>query len=228
MATFLYVSLVLFIIWLAFFLFSPSSRREQVLMSFIGLLLSPAIMLLTFGSRSNLSSVPPIGIEDALFAFSLFGVASVIYQVIFAKHLEFLRDGRSKKVPSYFRWTASLIFTICAWLFLATAITVLFSVPALQATIASGLMVGIYIIADRKDLLADALLSGFFIAILIFIIEQLFFLRLFPEAAQALWQTNQVKGILLSGIPLEEMLWISVVGFTIGPLYEYVRRMRLV
>jgi len=228
MATFLYVSLVLFIIWLAFFLFSPSSRREQVLMSFIGLLLSPAIMLLTFGSRSSLSSVPPIGIEDALFAFSLFGVASVIYQVIFAKHLEFLRDGRSKKVPSYFRWTASLIFTICAWLFLATAITVLFSVPALQATIASGLMVGIYIIADRKDLLADALLSGFFIAILIFIIEQLFFLRLFPEAAQALWQTNQVKGILLSGIPLEEMLWISVVGFTIGPLYEYVRRMRLV
>ncbi len=228
MATFLYVSIVLFIIWLAIFLLSPSSRREQVLMSFIGLLLAPAVMLITFGSHSDLSDIKPIGIEDGLFAFVLFGIASVIYQVVFAKHLEFLRDSRSKRAPSLLRWTISLIFIICIWLFLATSLAVLFSTPALQATIVSGLMVGIYIIADRKDLLADALLSGGFIVILIFIIEQLFFVRLFPEAAQTLWQSKEIQGILLSGIPLQELLWMGVVGFTIGPLYEYVRRMRLI
>lgn len=197
-------------------------------MSFIGLLLAPAVMLLSFGSRSNLSVISPIGVEDALFAFSLFGIASVVYQVVFAKHLEFMRDARQKRGPSLLRWSASLIFAICAWLFLATGLVVLFSTPSLQATIVSGLMVGIYVIADRKDLLADALLSGFFIAILVFIIEELFFVRLFPEAARTLWVENNVKDILLSGIPLEELLWMGVVGFTIGPLYEYVRRMRLV
>jgi hypothetical protein len=29
---------------------------------------------------------------------------------------------------------------------------------------------------------------------------------------------------ILGGIPLEEILWAGIVGFTIGPMYEWLRR----
>ena len=80
-------------------------------------------------------------------------------------------------------------------------------------------MVGIYIVADRKDLLYNALFSGLIITIVVFVIEQLFFVRLYPGAAATL--------TTLGGVPMEQLVWAAVVGFAIGPLYEYVRHWRI-
>ncbi len=229
MASFLYVSLVLVLIWLALFFFSKGTRREQIIMSVVGLCLTPAAILVASLDYRNQATIaqPIISIEDLLFGFALFGIAAVIYQAIFGKHAERTAVPRPKRMASMFRWAAELVLILCLWISISVASLVIFHLTSIQSVIVGGLLIGIYMIASRKDLLTDALLSGLFVAILIFLTEQLFFVRLFPEAAAEYWNTKSLSGISLAGVPLEEVLWSGIVGFTIGPVYEYVRRWKL-
>jgi hypothetical protein len=61
-------------------------------------------------------------------------------------------------------------------------------------------------------------------ALLVFIVEHLFFIRLFPNIATNYWEWDMLSTFILGGIPLEEILWAGIVGFTIGPMYEWLRR----
>jgi hypothetical protein len=102
-----------------------------------------------------------------------------------------------------------------------------FSLTTIHALMIGGLLVGMYVIADRHDLLMNALLSGLFTSALVFITEQIFFVRLFPLDASLFWQWNALSKFVIGGIPLEEIMWAAVVGFTIGPMYEWLRRVEV-
>lgn len=229
MSPFLYVSLAFFLVW-AFILFlSKQTRHEQLVMSVVGLVLAPgALMIASIDYRSaGVTSVASIGIEDLLFAFSLFGIAAVIYQVVFGKHTKRLRGDRLFLSHPPTHWLAHLIISLGIWACIALTLSAVLALSTIQAIIVGGLMVGTYVIADRKDLMFDALLSGLFVSVLVFVIEQLFFVRMYPEIASGYWQSAHLSGLALGGIPVEEILWAGVVGFTIGPLYEYMREMKL-
>ncbi len=227
MSPFLYASLALFAVWTIVLFLSKSTRREQIIMSVIGLVLAPgAIMVAALDYRAA-GAGGGVGLEDLLFAFCLFGLASVIYQVVLGKHVKKLRGSSMFFPHSASHWLAHLIIALCIWAVLSLAFTVVLSLTTIQSVIVGGLLIGTYVIADRKDLLFDALLSGLFVCALVFSIEQLFFIRLFPEAAATFWQAERLSGLTLGGIPLEELLWSGVVGFAIGPLYEYVREVKL-
>ncbi len=229
MPPFLYVSLAFFVVWAIILFCSKQTRHEQVVMSVVGLVLAPgALMVASVDYRSvGVTSVTSMGIEDLLFAFCLFGVAAVIYQVVFGKHIKRFRGDRLFLSHPPTHWLAHLIIALGIWACISLTLTIVLALSTIQAIIVGGLMVGTYIIADRKDLMFDALLSGLFVSVLVFVIEQLFFVRMFPEIASGYWQTAQLSGLALGGIPVEEILWAGVVGFTIGPLYEYMREMRL-
>ncbi len=226
---FLLVSLLLFIVWLFVFFLSLHTRREQVLMSLIGLIASPAALLLaSIDPRATTPFAQTVGIEDILFTFSLFGIAAVIYQASFGKHVHKLRGPVFHLPHPAMHWGVHLALILASWIILALVAEIGLQIPSIQAAIVAGLLIGTYLIADRHDLLLNALLSGFFTAALLFTIEQVFFVRLFPEAAATFWNTNGLSGLLFGGIPLEEIVWAGVVGFAIGPVYEYVRKYKLV
>lgn len=228
MSPFFIVSLVMFLIWLGFILFSSKTRREQIIMSFVGLIVAPgALMIASADYRGQGTQIAAIGIEDLLFSFALFGIAAVIYQVLLGKRISNRTIERRRVQPAILHWAAQLVIMISAWLLILLVMNAFFGMGVIQSAVIGGLFVGIYIIADRKDLLADALLSGFFTLVLVFVTEQLFFVRLFPEAISNFWTSETVSGIVLGGIPFEELLWAAVVGFAIGPLYEYIRRYQL-
>lgn len=227
MSPFLYASLALFAIWAIVLFFSKSTRHEQLVMSVIGLVLTPgAIVVASLDYRAT-GSLGGVGIEDFIFAFSLFGLASVLYQAVLGKHLKKLRGGPMFFTHPASHWLAHIVIALGIWAVLSLAFTVILSLTTVQSVIVSGLLIGTYVIADRKDLVFDALLSGLFICALVFTIEQLFFIRLFPDAASTFWQAQRLSGLTLGGIPLEELIWSGVVGFAIGPLYEYMREMRV-
>lgn len=229
MSPFLLVSLVLFLAWTILFFVSRSTRREQAIMSLVGLILSPgALLWASLDYRSGGSNLSGIGIEDALFSFALFGVAAVIYQVLLGKRTQAWRGDRYRVQHPAMHWMAHLTLTLGIWAFISLTAALVFQLNPVQAFVMGGALVGTYIIADRKDLLLDALLSGIFVGMMVFLIEQIFFARLFPEAAAAFWDMDNLSGILLGGIPVEEILWAAIVGFAIGPAYEYIRRYRLI
>jgi hypothetical protein len=228
MTTFLLVSIVLFVVWLAILLFANETRREQVMMSVVGLVISPGVLLIASmdyrGAILEKQSV--IGIEDLIFAFSLFGIAAVIYQVLIGRHAHKLR-GSHYKIHHVGHWIAHLVLVLGLWAFASLLLLCVFSLSSILSLIVGGLLVGMYIIADRHDLLMNALLSGIFTAALVFITEQLFFIRLFPLDAASFWRFDTLSTFIIGGVPIEEIMWAAVVGFTIGPLYEWLRRYEL-
>ena len=229
MNPFLYVSIALFIVWCAVLLLSKKTRQEQLVMSVIGLALSPgAIMIASLDSVSSGRSLNgSVGIEDLLFAFAVFGLASVIYQVVLGKHAKKLRGDRIFLSHPATHWLAHLVIALGVWTCVALSLVVVLGLTASQSVVVGGLLVGTYVIADRKDLMFNALLSGVFVSALVFAAEQIFFVRMFPDAAPAFWSARHLGGLMLGGIPVEEIVWSGVVGFAIGPLYEYMREIKL-
>lgn len=229
MPPFLIASLVLFIVWLALFLFSHTTRREQMIMSIVGLVLAPGVLVMVANDYRHIVSdtVAGVGLEDLLFSFSLFGVAAVLYQALFGRHTHLLKGERLRHSHPAVHWYALLLIVLGLWAFVSLLLIHVFELASIRSLIVGGLMVGIYAIADRRDLLLDALLSGLFTAILVFLTEQIFFSRLFPDASAAFWRFDEMSLFLIGGVPLEELLWAAVVGFTIGPLYEWLRRYEL-
>ncbi len=229
MPTFLFTSLALFVVWLALMLFSNSTRREQVIMSIVGLIVAPGILLMVANDyRAALSSGSIwIGIEDLIFTFSLFGISAVIYHAILGKHAHKLKGQRIKIGHPVMHWLVHLVLVLGIWAFIALLFIDVFEMASIRALILGGLIVGIYIIADRQDLLFNALVTGLVMAMLVFISEQIFFVRLYPDAVAGFWQFSAIRTFMVSGIPLEEILWAAVVGFTIGPMYEYLRKYEL-
>jgi hypothetical protein len=228
MTAFLLTSIIFFVIWLALFLFAEETRREQLMMSLVGLILAPGILLLVLYDYRQIvvDTVSVVGIEDVLFTFSFFGIAAVIYQVLIGRHAHKIRGSRYE-VHHLGHWVAHLFLILGLWAFASLLLIYVFDLSSIQALMVGGLLVGIYMIADRHDLTMNALLSGLFMAALIFIVEQLFFVRLFPLDAATFWQLDALSGFILGGIPLEELMWAAVVGFAIGPLYEWLRAYRL-
>ncbi|MBM5789868.1 hypothetical protein FJZ23_02145 [Candidatus Parcubacteria bacterium] len=226
---FLIAALVLFFVWLALFLFSNATRREQVIMSVVGFVLAPGILLIVADDYRQIVSerVASVGLEDLLFSFSLFGIAAVLYQALFGRHAHKLKGERLRHAHPAVHWYAHLLIVLGLWAFIALLLIHVFELASIRALIVGGLMIGIYAIADRRDLVLDALLSGLFTAILVFLTEQLFFARLFPDAAAGFWRFDEMSLFLVGGVPLEEILWAAVVGFTVGPLYEWLRRYEL-
>jgi hypothetical protein len=229
MTSFLLVSILFFVLWLVFFLFSNETRKEQLIMSCVGLVLSPGILIISAYDFRNIISeqtTSQIGIEDFIFVFSFFGIAAVIYQVLIGRHAHKLRGSRYE-MEHIGHWVGHLALVFGLWAFVTLVLIHVFTLSSINGLIISGLLIGMYIIADRHDLTMNALLSGLFMAGLVFIVEQIFFVRLFPADAAAFWQFDTLSGFVLGGVPLEELMWAAVAGFTIGPLYEWLRRYEL-
>lgn len=229
MQSFLLTSMALFLLWLTLLLFSKNTRKEQLIMSIVGLVITPAILLIVSVNTSLVSENPLmlIGIEDLIFSFSLFGISSVVYHALLGKHAVKLKSKRYKIKHPMFNWIVHLIALLGLWASVSLLLTNVFGLHPIRALISGGLIIGIYIIIERHDLLLNALLSGLMMAVIIFIVEQLFFIRLYPEVVEGFWQFDQIKSILIYGVPIEEVLWAAVVGFSIGPMYEYLRHYKL-
>ena len=227
---YLLLSLTLFFIWCLIFVFSSSTRKDQLTLSILGLILAPGIILLSllkdFRPGYTITGAT-LGLEDLLFAFCLSGIAAVIYQIVLGRRMHPLPGAKIALHPKPTHWIWHITIILALWLTVSSFLMLLFPVTSVYPFITGGLLIGIYIIADRHDLLMDALFSGLFVGALVFTLEYLFFIRLFPEHVIGFWEWQNISGLRTAGIPIEELLWAVTVGFTIGPLYEYVRKYTL-
>lgn len=221
---FLYASLTLFLIWIALIIFSKETRREQWIMSFLGLLLTPGALNLVLHSPS--AGTPVIGatapIEVTLFGFSLFGIAAVAYQVILSKR-PIKKRKREKLSPIHMHWLSHIVIIGAIWVLISTFSFAVLGVSAIMSAALGGLLIGSYIISARHDLLEDALVSGFVLGLLVFLLGQLFGAQFIASSTPF----THESAFLIGSVPIEEIVFAIIVGFSVGPLYEYVRQTRL-
>src|SRR3989338_3662730 len=180
MPAFFLLSLMLFLIWCLFLVFSKNTRQEQLLISVIGIIFMPLVLALASldprGQPTDM--VFSLGIEDLLFSSSLFGLAAIIYQALLGRHLRRLKVKKPIITPF-----GQTIVLIMVWTLLAMAFLLVYNFPLLTALVTSGLLIGIYVIIRRRDLFLDALLSSLFLTLMLFILEQIYFVHLFPTSA---------------------------------------------
>jgi hypothetical protein len=224
---FLLLSLVLFFVWALLFFFGKQTRREQIILSLVAIILTPMILLLATsdylirGTETE-DSNGFIGIENFIFAFSFTGIAAVAYEILIGRRLKPLRRKHFWG-NHHLNWLATLVILIGAWFLVSSAMILLFPIGSIYAFIVGGLLVITYIIAERHDLLFDSLFSGLFMAVLIFGLEQIFFRHIFLIDPKGIWQINNLSELSINQIPIEEIIWILVVGMAVGPAYEYMR-----
>ena len=203
------------VIWFILFWFRKDLRREILSLSIIGGLLFPLalIFLPDYWNPEHIFS-NLLGIEDFLFAFTIAGIGAVLYEIIFKK-IHTLCECRKKDPRSL------LIIAIIA-IFIFASLTFVFGVNSIYANYAAFLSIFFYFIYFRRDLFWQAIFSGVLVSILMFIFYQIW-TRIYPGIIDKWWQLQNISGILIFGVPLEELMWGFTWGLVGGIAYEFMR-----
>ncbi len=101
-----------------------------------------------------------------------------------------------------------------------------FGINSIYTAMVACVGVFLFIMMYRRDLFLDAVASGFIFATLMFF-GYLTFLVIYPEAIHRWWLLQNISGILLFGVPIEEVLLAFAWGLAVGPLYEFIAGLRL-
>jgi hypothetical protein len=150
-------------------------------------------------------------IEDFLYGFFFGGICAQIYFFFFE-----VKERTTKKHHPLLV-LAAFIVSILSFIF----ITGILKLNSIIAHIIPPILIGSYICyKDFKDTKIQ-IWSGFFaLAITFIIFKILIFLN--PNFIQSIWYLNNLTGILVLGIPLEEYLFAFSFGFGISHFYEFV------
>jgi hypothetical protein len=206
--------LLLFLIWLAIYLFRKDLRKEVLTMSLVSAPLGPLSEFfylrdywhpeLLFGVR--------IGIEDILFSFCIGGIAGVIYEELFRKRYS------KRHLPGHRNVMMALMGFGILWTMVG-AIVLHFN--SIYVSTSGFLLIAVIILIFRQDLILDAFLSGIAVGFLMFCFYLVFNI-LFPGIIEQWWLLQNISGILIVGVPLEELMWGFGWGMIAGPAYEFI------
>jgi len=211
---------ILFPIWLVLFFYRRDLRVDILTMSLICGTLGPISQiwyLKDYWSPQTFTGTI-VGIEDFLFGFFIGGITSVIYKELFNKHI-------SKPKSKRHHWRLIFLFTAIA-IFIFNILFYIFSINSIYASIIVFLSMASMMYYFRRDLFIDGLASGIFTGITMFL-SYLVYLSIFPEVISKWWFLHNISGILILGIPLEELVWAFSLGLVAGPAYEFFMGLRL-
>lgn len=110
----------------------------------------------------------------------------------------------------------SLVIGFCFWLFVDTL-----NINSIVAHIVPPIIVGLAVAVLRKDLFVSELINGFLLTGLTLLMFRIL-LAFYPPLFENHWRLNNLSGLFLLGIPIEELLFAFSVGFGAGNLYELI------
>ena len=164
-----------------------------------------------------------LDIESFIFSFAVGGVAAVIYESVSGWRDKKLTDHvRQQKRHRLHTWAVLAPIPTFAFFFLLTPINPIYSTII-------GLLAGIvatrYCRPDLGDLMKK---SALIFSAIYFVIFFVIFVIIFPDYVQMYWNLKDISGILIFGVPLEELLFAGSLGAMWGGLYEHLTWHKLV
>jgi hypothetical protein len=204
---------------------APESRQEMRAMSawtalfaFTEPLFVPAYW--NPPSLFDLAQKTGFDLESFIFCFAIGGLSAGVYERVFPVVHEPLGDPKDSRE----RWMPWAVLLIAPLLF--AALDFALALNPIYSAIAALTGAGIVIIAIRPDLFHRmAISAGIFLGFYF-----VFFLTLIaaaPGYVERVWNIPALTGILIGGIPLEELLFAVGFGFCWSGLYEFILRRRV-
>ncbi|PIR40838.1 MAG: hypothetical protein COV32_00860 [Candidatus Yonathbacteria bacterium CG10_big_fil_rev_8_21_14_0_10_43_136] len=155
-------------------------------------------------------------IESFIFSFAIGGIVVVIYERIFrTMHTEMTKHEQHLPRHRYHLLTLLSAPAILLVLIVATPLNPIYS--AIIAMIVGGLATW-YCRPDLKK----KMLSSAFIFLGIYFFYFLTLTTLYPGYVEQVWNLSAISGILIVGIPLEELLFALSFGFIWSSIYEHI------
>lgn len=208
-------------IWAFLFWRRKDVRREMLLVSIVfgfGGLVSEKTNIQDWWQPLTITGTS-IGPEDFIIGFAIGGVAAVIYEEIYKKRL------KKAKIKTSSLFDPGFFFLLSPSLYLAFFF--LFSLGSFYSMLLTFLICIVWMLFLRRDLLADSLLSGF-LMLVIGIGIYFFLFLLYPNYIHEFWYLKPHRyASLLWGIPIAEYIWYFLAGAYIGPLYAFLKRLRV-
>ena len=209
-------SLVLFSIWLMFFILRKDLRKEMLVLSILltiyGLLAEIFIWTKDWWRPQTITNTL-IGVEDIIYGFALGGIVAVIYEEIFRRR--HYKDVKFEIKPIVVVLPIAISSIVFFTLFFV------FNLHSFYSNI-TGYVAGIAIIYIlRNDLIVHSILTG---SLLTLIIMPFYWLVLLIDSTfiSKTWFLHKLSGVLILGIPAEDLVWLYFTGLFIGPLYEFM------
>lgn len=212
-------SLIFLALWAVFYWRRKDLRREMGVMSVLTapLALSDLLFVPDYWQPKTLFGIP-VGVEGFLFCFAVGGVAAVLYEILLQRRVSKSdRSLRRKSLRHRLFFFAGPLIVLLLYLFARWS----FIYAVLLGMAANGLIVVIL----RRDLFPALAFSGSVFALLhtfLFIL----LLKVFPEML-SLWTLENLWGVLIAGVPIEEFLWAFLTGAAVGSFYEFWKGYRL-
>jgi len=166
-------------------------------------------------SLFNLAVRTGFDIESLIFAFGIGGIAAVLYEALFkTKHVSVSKREHGLPRHKFHLWAIFSAPVIFILLWLTTNLNPIYS--AIIAMFVGGLAV----LYCRPDLKVKMFAStAIFLALYFFYFFTL--VAAVPGYVERVWNLKAISGILVLGIPIEELLFAFVFGFIWSGVYEH-------
>jgi hypothetical protein len=201
------------LVWLIFFILRSDLRKGINVMSIlfgVGGLTSQLVYSEDWWHSSNITGTR-IGFEDFLFGFFMGGVACFAYEVLFHKRLV----PRSEPKSTFgFRYVGSMVVILFFGGYYFAGI------DSFTATILAFLIPTIVQIYLRPDLMNNALFGALFSTLLGFLFVEVPEIVL-PGWVSETWRHDELSGIMLLHLPMEDFFWFVLAGAFLAPIYKY-------
>ena len=153
-------------------------------------------------------------IESIIFSFAIGGVGAILYNGLMRKRLESMDfEEHRRKRHSWHRWALATPFVLFPVLYL-------FPWNPIYAAITAMVLGAVAAVTCRPDLKANTLVGG----VLFLAIYTLFLLGLkwsAPGYIEQVWNLRALSGVLVYGLPLEELLFGFSFGLVWTGIYEH-------
>lgn len=213
-------SLLFLGIWFVIFLSRPFVRREMFWVSLFTMpsgLTEPLFVpkywnpssLFDFAARTGFD------IESLIFSFAVGGLATVLYEAIFkVKHHKMDKKEMNRRRHLLHRLSIISPIIVFVPLYFLTNLNPIYSVSAAL------LVGGVLALLCRPDIKRKILIGG-----LLFLgLYSIFFLGmnvLFPYFVNY-WNLPALSGVLILGVPLEELMYAFTFGMMWSSIYEHI------
>ena len=214
-------SLMLLGIWFVIFIAKPLVRKEMFWVSLFTMpfgLIEPLFVPEYWNPPSlfNLAAKTGFDIESLIFCFAIGGIGAVLYGVIFKIKQEKMSKHEMHNKRHRFHKLA-LISPLIAFILLYFLTNLN---PIYTGSIAM-FVGGIAAILCRPNLKKKIWVGGILFLILYFFFF-LFFNLVYPELVGEVWNLSAISGILILGIPLEELIFAFTFGMMWSSIYEHI------
>ena len=221
MLEWLVLSLIFLAIWLIIFFLNKKSRKEMFLVSLFTMpfgLTEPLFVPEYWNPPSlfNLASTTGFDIESLIFSFAIGRIGAVLYESFFKiKHRKMTQRERHSKRHRFHMLALTSPVIVFLFLFFFTNINPIYSASIAMFT------GGIAAILCRPNLKQKIIISGI-IFLLLYFLFFLFFNLIYPYAVTEFWNLSAISGILILGVPIEELMFGFTFGMIWSSLYEHI------